>query len=855
MNPRHLAVATAAALGFASMPAGAQQAPPPDVRKPFRLDEEKPIPRAVPVATPIPAPRAVPIPVATPTPIPRATAAPVRPATPKPAGVVAPPKPMTVPEPEDPGVIRLSPTPGPKPMDQAILEAADQFYAKAMYDMAAPEYERFLSTYPTSADRPSALFRLGECYRRSGSVNNAKNAYEVLLSQFTAGDFIGPAAYRLAQLYYDERKFHEALPLFRRATVRLKDAAVTNSAKFFTARTLEALGQKMEARMAYEELSGVLDNNPFHDASQLSLAILFKDASRTADALKQIEALAKSTANPNLKVEATVRAGQWLLELNQPAKAEARFKEALALPEIGKWKDVAQIGLMQMLFDAGKYDKVLASYTQTAGEFSPEAKPELVLMAANSYRALQKHPEAIALYEQVLKEYPNSVYAKESGYGRLVSLYSSDAPNLATEVDNYLVQNPEAQKRDQVLMMKAEVLFRKQDYQAAAPIYAALDLSKTLAGTLKAEAMFKLGFCYAQLRDSARAVLAFTAFIDGYPTHKSIPYALVQRGIAQQQQKNFTAALKDYNELIAKHPKAKERELALEQKGMILGQQGDNAGMSESFELLLRDYPGSTARAKAHYWIGWVAFEQKNYKKAAEHLAPARDLNKEEFFERASLRVLLAQFYLEDREAVAKEIEIYKKDGKGEVPVEILRWLGEGLFKDGQSESAEKYYALLAPRAEATPDDFFLLGRARLRQQKFSESLEPLQTYLRTAKDPVPRATGLLELSRAQAGLKQFDAAQKSVDEALTLQPEGSINGDGRISAGDIQMGRGHYEEAAKIYQAVGAVLDDESVTPRALEKAVEAYKKAGKEPEAKKTLNTLQSRYPEYLQRSAKTP
>lgn len=854
MNPRHLAAATAAALGLASMPAGAQQPPPPDVRKPFRLEEDKPVPRAVPIERAVPV--ATPIRVATPVPVPRAAPAPVRPATPvpKPAGVVAPPKPMTVPEPVDPGVIRLSPTPGPKPMDQAILEAADQFYAKGIYDMAAPEYERYLGAYPTGADRPSALFRLGECYRRSGSSNNAKNAYEVLLSQFTVGDFIGPAAYRLAQLYYEERKFHEALPLFRRASVRLKDAAVTNSAKFFTARTLEALGQKMEARMAYEELAGVLDNNPFHDASRLSLAILFKDAGRTADALKQIEALAKSTVNPNLKVEATVRAGQWQLDLNQPAKAEARFKEALSLPEIGKWKDVAQIGLMQLLFDAGKYDKVLASFAQAAGQISAEAKPELLLLAANSNRQLQKFSEAIAIYEQVLKEFPNSVYAKEAGYGRLVSLYSSDAPNLPAEIDQYLVDNPEAQKRDQVLMMKAEVLFRKQDYQAAAPIYAALDLSKTLAGTLKAEAMFKLGFCYAQLRDSARAVLAFTAFIDGYPTHKSVPYALGQRGIAQQQQKNFTAALKDYNELIAKHPKAKERELALEQKAMILGQQGDNAGMSESFELLLRDYPNSPARAKADYWIGWVAFELKNYKKAADHLAVARDLNKEEFFERASLRVLLARFYLEDRAAVAKEIEIYKKDGKGEVPVEILRWLGEGLFKDGQVESAEKYYALLAPRAEATPDDAFLLGRARLRQQKYAESVEPLQTYLRSAKDPVPRANGLLELARAQAGMKQFDAAQKSVDEALTLQPEGSINGDGRISAGDIQMGRGHYEEAAKIYQAVGAVLDDESVTPRALEKAVEAYKKAGKEAEAKKTLNTLQSRYPEYLQRSAKT-
>ena len=310
MKPRHLAAATAAALGLATMPAVAQQPPPPDVRKPFRLEEEKPIPRAVPVERPVPVATPLPAPRATPAPVRPATPAPAPVATPKPAGVVAPPKPMAVPEPVDPGVIRLSPTPGPKPMDQAMLEAADQFYAKGVYDMAAPEYERYLATYPTGADRPSALFRLGECYRRSGSANNAKNAYEVLLSQFTVGDFIGPAAYRLAQLYYEERKFQEALPLFRRASVRLKDPAVTNSARFFTGRTLEALGQKMEARMAYEELAGLLENNPFHDASQLSLAILFKDAGRTADGLKHIEALAKSTANPNLKAEATVRAGQ-----------------------------------------------------------------------------------------------------------------------------------------------------------------------------------------------------------------------------------------------------------------------------------------------------------------------------------------------------------------------------------------------------------------------------------------------------------------------------------------------------------------------------------------------------------------
>ena len=101
----------------------------------------------------------------------------------------------------------------------------------------------------------------------------------------------------------------------------------------------------------------------------------------------------------------------------------------------------------------------------------------------------------------------------------------------------------------------------------------------------------------------------------------------------------------------------------------------------------------------------------------------------------------------------------------------------------------------------------------------------------------------------AQIGLGTLDAAQKSVDEALTLQPEGKLNGEGRIAAGDVQMARGAYEQAAKLYASVSLLLDDEEVTPKALEKAYNAFKKAGMEPEAKKTLNTLQSRYPEYLQ------
>ena len=846
--------------GFAQRPS----TPPPDVRKPFRFDPTKPVERAVPVEKPIP--RAIPVerpgssstpaPRITPIAVPRATPPLVNPpTTPHPAPAVAPPKPMPAPELEEPGTIRMSPTATPRTQDQMQIEIADGFYAKKMYDQSAAEYERYLGLFPNGVDRPTALFRLAESYRRTGSLNGAKNAYETLLGQFSNGDFIGPAAYRLAELYYHEKQYRDALPLFRKASVRLKDPAATNSAKFFTGRSLEALGQKLDARITYEELAASAENNPFQDASRLSLALLFKDSGRTADALKQALALAKETDNPDLKIEAAVRAGLWMIDLEQPAKAEKQLREASEMAGNNKWREVARLGLLRLQFDAGKYEEVYKTFATSQNEFSAESRPDLLLVAANSARQLGKNTEARTLYEQIIHDYPSTAVSKDAIFARLKLLYYNDDPDLVAEIDSYLLTNPEASERDQVMLMKAEAFYKKGDYQNALPLYSALELLRTLSGTYKAETLFKLGFCYMQRRDLDRGVKAFTSFIDTYPTNKSIPYALIQRALAYQQGKNLTAAVKDFDQIISRYPKAKEREIALQQKALILGQQGDNAGMVEAFKLLLKDYPDTAAKAQASYWIGWAAFETKQYKDAIAPLRIARELDKENFFEKASFRVLLATFNLEDKAETAKEIEAYKKDGKEKVPAQILRWLGTELYKEGTFEGAAKYFEMLTPREEVAPDDHLFLGRCRLKLKQFKEAAEALHAYLKSVKEPVPRATGLLELAQADIGMNDFDGAKKAVDEALTLQPEGLLNGEGRIAAGDVLVAQGQFAEAAKTYRAVSAVIDEESVTPRALEKAVAAYKKAGDEAEAKKTLNLLQSRYPEYYQRNARTP
>ncbi len=754
---------------------------------------------------------------------------------------------------------RTAPTPPPSAIssassDQVQLDFANGFYARKLYDAAAPEYEKYLGMYANAPDRQMALFRLGECYRLMGNVNGAKNAYQMLVGSFGIGEFIGPAAYRLADLYYAEKNYSPALTYYRKASVRVKDPAVALAAKYYTARCLENLRSASEARIVYEDILTTKGDNPFREASRMSLAQILTNLGRKEEALKQYDALQQESEKADVKVEATVKAGLLKIDLGQADKGAADLKKALKMPQIGNWEPIAEIGLLRVLYETGKYKQLLDTYENASKNFPPDAKPEVLLLAANSKRQLGDHKGAREIYEQVAKDYPDSVYAKEAAYERLVSLYNTDDPNLAKEIDDYLAQNIEPEKKDQVTLLKGESFFKQQKYSDAAPIYASLESSR-LPANLKAEAVFKFGWCCMQTKEFDRAIAAFSEFLDANPQHKFVPAALAQRAVAYQQAKNFKMALKDFNELIARYPKAKERELALQQKALILGQQQDNAGMAQAFKQLLDDYPHSPAAAQANYWIGWAAFEAKDYKAAIDPLEAARKLDKEQFFERASLRIILAHYYLENRDALAADVDSYLRGApKGKVPAEVLRWLGAAFLNDKNYDDAEKYLAQLTARSDdATADDWLNLGRAQLGEKKYSDAVKSLRSYLDAAPQSIPHATGLLALGEAQLGLQQYDDAQKSADEACMLQPEGKLNAQGRMLSGDIASARGNFDEAAKIYRGVSVIIDDPEITPRAMERAIDALKKAGNESDSAKVLNELQTKYPEYQLSSVK--
>jgi TolA-binding protein len=122
-----------------------------------------------------------------------------------------------------------------------------------------------------------------------------------------------------------------------------------------------------------------------------------------------------------------------------------------------------------------------------------------------------------------------------------------------------------------------------------------------------------------------------------------------------------------------------------------------------------------------------------------------------------------------------------------------------------------------------------------------------IATYMATARDPISRSRGIQAQARISLAAKRYEEARTQTEESLLLQPEGKLNAEGRLLLGDILAASGDQAEAAKAFLTVAVLYDDPQVTPKALMKAAEAYRKAGNTFEAEKALKELQQRYPNY--------
>jgi TolA-binding protein len=579
---------------------------------------------------------------------------------------------------------------------------------------------------------------------------------------------------------------------------------------------------------------------------------------RRVDALRQYEALANETTKPPLKAEATVRAGMVAVELQQDKgkpdkamtdKAMALLQKARSMPKPAAGAGSRRSACCACFIRMVSTRRSVAEYKRSQAQIPEEVRAEMMLLAANSERQQGRGKEAEALYAEIIAKYPTREEAKDARYQRLINIYNTDPKSLVAEVDQFLASSPTAERADQAKLLKAEAYYKDNNFAEAAPIYEVLRASQ-LSPKLRAEAAYKLAWCYVQMKSMPRIVEAFTYFLKAFPDNPQAPSALTQRALAHQETKNYDAAIADLNTLLTSYPAAKEREAALQQKALLMGQQENAKGMTEAFQQLLKEFPKTPVAAQAHYYIGKAAFEAKDYKAAIPALDASRKLNKEQYYTPATVRIVSSHFYQKNRAALTTEINNFlAADPAAKIPGEILQWLGLEFYNEKNYAALRSISPVLgtSDTANVNPDFWFYLADAQTKLEKFAAAEASYERYLQTATDPAAKVKTLLALGATKIAAHKADEAQRIAEEIMSLQPEGRVNAEARLLAGDVQLERGRFDEAGRAYMGVALLYDDPTITPRALQKAAAAYQKAGKQAEADRATEQLRAKYPEF--------
>ncbi len=759
---------------------------------------------------------------------------------------VAPPDPAPGGQP-DAGQPFLAPDPA-----NDLVKFADELFARNEFQLALARYDQFIVENPRHALARKALYQLAECLRRLNRLDEAEQAYALVVDRYKNGEFIDLAAYRAAGLAFNRRDYASAIPYFKIARLLGATPQFKIDATFRAARCYELGGEPAKAVPLYQEILQSPEAGQFKEPSMLSLARQTLAEGKKPESLGFFLDLAANAKDATVRAESLVRAALIETDLKRDDDAEKHYAEVFKLAEADAWKPVAQLGLIRSRYQRKDYQGVIEAYNAGVYKLSDEMRVQMFLMVGHSYQRLGKLPDAVKVYgilENFASGQPEGI---EAGYRRLECLYLGNDENLPAFVDRFIETEEKAGRqhkfRDRALLLKAETLFEKNDSVAAADTYAAIRMENIPEGQ-RPTALYKHAWSETECARRPQAIEAFNRFLVAAPQDPRAALALAKRGEMYALNGDPVKASQDFLAVVEKHPGSEAAEFAYVNAARLHGDQNDLQTMLRLYGELLEKFPQTKSAPDAHYAMGRGYYQLKKYDKAAEHLRKARDADPELYGRSAGSRLVLACYALRDSAALRTELDAFLKQAKAsELPPQVPAWLGVKLYEEGEAAAASDYLSMAAneqdPKA-TEPVIWKFLAKARLDAGRFASAVSAVDHYLATAEEAGSRASGLLDKARAQFGLQAFDEADATAVEGQKVVRQGKTNAWLGLLRGDIAAARERWEDAIKHYIVPSQTMVDPEVTPLALWKTSQALQRAGQREESKKFRAELETRFP----------
>ncbi|NIP38900.1 MAG: transglycosylase SLT domain-containing protein [Candidatus Dadabacteria bacterium] len=233
-----------------------------------------------------------------------------------------------------------------------------------MNDLAAKIHLQLVKNYPKSHIAPQALFNAAKLYEIDKRLDDATAAYEQLIAKYPKTEYAEDASWNLGWIYYKKNEYQKAYNTFS-GFINSGSSFNSTRSEYWSARTLEKLGNEKQANYIYKRLSRRFFPSYYPYLAQIKTG--FDDKSKIRnDALEPNNSNSKRKAKAMLLIELGILEDA-LLEVRHLHKAAKSVSDFIDLSILyGKANDF--YNAIQVVQGINHPDALRLSYPQGYSE-------------------------------------------------------------------------------------------------------------------------------------------------------------------------------------------------------------------------------------------------------------------------------------------------------------------------------------------------------------------------------------------------------------------------------------------------------------------------------------------------------
>ncbi|MGA1825959.1 MAG: tetratricopeptide repeat protein [bacterium] len=460
--------------------------------------------------------------------------------------------------------------------EDTIYKIALGSYRDGFIDMAIEQFQEFITRYPESSKTSYARFRLGDCFIEKKEYQRAGEYYSKNIQLNINHNLYKPSLYRLAESLLFQKKFSSSAQYFEQFIEKYPDDELSGDALFYLAESLYQIQDYHKALGSYERLLQKYKNHPKGADSLYSAGWCLIKLQKYKDAIEKLMGLIK------------------------------RYPDSPLIPDAQK-KIADSYYTLQDYREAEKY---YSTYLDTNPK-DEDSMGQAILNKGISLSFLNRHKEAINVYDSFLKKYNKHALAPLIFFQRALYLYTTERLDEAKEAfhtigTEYKKNNLLNEKKIAASLYYSGLIKEKlKDYEGANAAFKRLiaeypslkekfiydtflklgslayndnhldtavefykralqsDEDKSIA----AEAAYSLADCYFALKQPEEGIALLQKFELLYPDEKSWgQMASFRLGNIYEEEEKWESALKEYQK--AAQGKVYKGLVALAEKGI-----------------------------------------------------------------------------------------------------------------------------------------------------------------------------------------------------------------------------------------------------------------------------------------------